>query len=383
MMRFYQFILKNVVQRKARSALTMIGVAIAVTAAVALVGIADGCERSFRELYDKRGVDLLVMRAGAPERISSTIPQRVGEQIRQLPGVRIVSPGLMDVVSFEEADLTRVLVHGWTFDSSLFDELRMLSGRKLEKDGDNGVLVGIILAKNLGKKTGDALEIAGREFTIAGVYESYNVYLNGSAVMLLPALQALMNRPNDVTGFEVMLDGAPNKKELIERVRREINALRSSSGRSWGIEAIPTEDYIKSTSQLQMVKAMAWMTSIIALIIGAVGVLNTMIMSVLERTREIGILRAIGWRKTRVVRLILYESMLLSVAGAAVGIVAAILLTRALTWWPTVNGLVSGEVSLQVIAQGFVIALAVGLIGGAYPAYRGAHLMPTEALRHE
>ncbi len=382
-MRFYQFILKNVLQRKTRSALTMIGVAIAVTAVVALIGIADGCERSFRELYDKRGVDLLVMRAGASERLSSTIPQRVGEQLRQLPGVRAVNPGLIDVVSFEEANLTRVLLHGWTFDSALFKELRILSGHKPERNDDKGVLVGIVLAKNLGKNTGDSLEIAGREFTIIGVYESFNVYLNGSAVMLLPALQTLMNRPNDVTGFEVMLENVPDKKELIERVRREINALRSSKGEPWGIEAIPTADYVKSTSQLQMVKAMAWMTSAIALFIGAVGVLNTMIMSVFERTREIGILRAIGWRKTRVVRLILYESVLLSIAGAAAGIVAAILLTRALTWWPMVNGLVSGEVSPAVIVQGFLIALAVGLIGGAYPAYRGAHLLPTEALRHE
>jgi putative ABC transport system permease protein len=125
------------------------------------------------------------------------------------------------------------------------------------------------------------------------------------------------------------------------------------------------------------------MTSAIALIIGAVGVLNTMIMSVLERTREIGILRAIGWRKIRVVRLILYESVLLSLLGAAVGIGAAVVLTRALTWWPVVNGLVRGDVAPAVIIQGFLIALAVGLIGGAYPAYRGAHLLPTEALRHE
>jgi putative ABC transport system permease protein len=382
-MRFYQFILKNIMQRKARSALTMIGVAIAVTAVVALIGIADGCERSFRDLYDKRGVDLLVLRAGASERISSTIPQRVGEQLRHLPGVRTVTGGLMDVVSFEEANLTRVLLHGWVYDSPLFDELRMVSGRKLEQGEDKGVLVGTVLAKNLGKNTGDSLEIAGREFTIVGVYESFNVYLNGSAVMLLPALQILMNRENDVTGFEVTLENVPDKKGLIERIRREVSELRSSKGELWGIEAVPTADYVKSTSQLQVVKAMAWMTSAVALIIGAVGVLNTMIMSVLERTREIGILRAIGWGKARVVRLILFESILLSIAGAVVGIVAAVVLTRALTWWPLVNGLVGGDVAPAVIVEGFLIALAVGLIGGAYPAYRGAHLLPTEALRHE
>ncbi|HTU21723.1 MAG TPA: ABC transporter permease [Gemmataceae bacterium] len=384
-MRFYQFILKNVLQRKARSALTMIGVAIAVTAVVALVGIADGFERSFRELYERRGVDLLVVRAGSSEHLSSSVPQQVGEQIRQLPGVRAVSPGLMDVVSFEQynANLTSVALQGWAADSFLFDDLRLISGRRLQAGDENGVMLGMVLARNLGKTSGDKLEIANHFFTVAGVFESFNPLESGSAVLLIGTLQALMDRPNQVTGFQIILEDAADKKALLERVRQEIESLRNAQGRPWGIAATPTRDYVRSTSQIRMAEAMAWMTSIIALVIGAVGVLNTMIMSVFERTREIGILRAIGWRKTRVVRLILYESVLLSIAGAAAGIVAAVLLTRALTWWPLVNGLIRGDVSPQVIVQGFLIALAVGLIGGAYPAYRGAYLLPTEALRHE
>ena len=382
-MPFYQFILKNVLQRKARSALTIVGVAIAVTAVVALVGIADGFQRSFRELYERRGVDLMVVRAGSSERLSSSIPQRVGEQIRSLPGVRDVSPGLMDVVSFEEANLTSVPLQGWAPESFLFGGLKMLSGRKLQKDDDRGVMLGMVLAKNLGKQTGDTLEIAGRSFMIVGVYESFNVFENGSAVLLLHSLQTIMDRPDQVTGFQVVLSDAPDKKVLLDRVRREIDELRSSSGQPWGIEAIPTEDYVKSTSQIRMAQAMAWTTSVIALVIGAIGVLNTMIMSVFERTWEIGILRAIGWRKSRVVRLILYESLLLSVIGAAAGILAAVALTHVLAWWPLVSGLIKGDVAPVVMIQGFFIALAVGLIGGAYPAYRGAHLLPTEALRHE
>jgi putative ABC transport system permease protein len=382
-MRFYQFILKNVLQRKARSALTMVGVAVAVMAVVALVGIADGFESSFRELYERRGVDLIVVRAGSSEHLSSSIPEQVGEQLRRLPGVRAVSPGLMDVVSFPEANLASVPVQGWAPDSFLFDSLKMLDGRRVDTGDDKGVMLGMILARNLGKKPGDTLEIASQLFTVVGVFESFNHLENGSAVMLLSALQTLMDRPHQVTGFQVVVENAPDKKALIEKVRLEIESLRSPQGRLWGIAATPTRDYVSSTSQIRMAQAMAWMTSIIALIIGAVGVLNTMIMSVFERTREIGILRAIGWRKSRVVRLVLYESLMLSVLGAGVGIGSAVLLTRALTWWPLVNGLIKGDVAPAVMVQGFFIALAVGLIGGAYPAYRGAYLLPTEALRHE
>ncbi len=186
-MRFYQFILKNVLQRKVRSALTIIGVAIAVMAVVALVGIADGFQRSFREVYEKRGVDLMVVRAGSVERLSSSIPEQVGKQIRGISGVRAVSPGLVDVVSFEEANLASVPLQGWAPDSSLFDELRILDGRRLEAGDDEGVMLGMVLAKNLGKKASDTLEIASRPFKIVGVFESFNVFLNGSAAMLLPA----------------------------------------------------------------------------------------------------------------------------------------------------------------------------------------------------
>ncbi|MGH7223179.1 MAG: ABC transporter permease [Gemmataceae bacterium] len=382
-MRFYQFILKNLLQRKARSALTILGVAVAVTAVVALVGIADGFERSFRDLYERRGVDLIVVRAGSSEHLSSSVPQQVGEQLRALPGVRAVSPGLMDVVSFEEANLTSVALQGWASDSFLFDDLQLLSGRRLRPSDEDGVLLGMILAKNLGKTTGETIEIANRPFTVVGVFESSNPLENGSAVLLIGSLQSLMDRPHQVTGFQVILENAPDKKALIERVRQEIESLRNSRGRPWGIAATTVRDYVRNTSQIRMAEAMAWMTSVIALVIGAVGVLNTMIMSVFERTREIGILRAIGWRKTRVVRLILYESVLLSIAGAIAGIVAAVGLIHALTWWPMVNGMIRGDVAPSVMIQGFFIALAVGLLGGAYPAYRGAHLLPTEALRHE
>src|SRR5262249_5390276 len=145
----------------------------------------------------------------------------------------------------------------------------------------------------------------------------------------------------------------------------------------------PTQKFVHGSLHIRMAHAMAWLTSVIALFIGAVSMLNTMIMSVLERVREIGILRAIGWRSSRVVRMVLGESLLLSLAGAAVGTVGAVLLTRWLTTLPTVNGLISGMVSPWVVAQGLLMALAVWLVGGTYPAWRAARMLPTEALRHE
>jgi putative ABC transport system permease protein len=132
-----------------------------------------------------------------------------------------------------------------------------------------------------------------------------------------------------------------------------------------------------------MAHGMAWVTSIIAVVVGAVGTLNTMIMSVVERVREISILRAIGWRKSRVVRMIVGESLLISVVGAVVGALAAWALTRWLSTQPMASAFLEGSIAPTVFGKGFLLALLVGLIGGLYPAFRAAQLLPAEGLRHD
>jgi putative ABC transport system permease protein len=108
-----------------------------------------------------------------------------------------------------------------------------------------------------------------------------------------------------------------------------------------------------------------------------------MAMSVMERTQEIGILRAVGWPRGRVMVMIVGEAVLLSLAAAAVGSLVAAVGLYALTRSPRVNGFVEPGLSAWVIVTGTAITLSIGLVGGAYPAFRAARLMPTEALRHD
>ncbi len=376
-MHFLTFIFKNTIRRPLRSALTIVAIAVGIGAVVALVGIAGGFERSFFDLYKGVGVDLVVVRAGAKQRLNSAVDEGIGAQIRSIPGVKDVIPGLADVLSFEEQGMYGVLVQGWIPESTVFKHITTLSGRSLKTDDERAVLVGHVLAKNLDKTVGDTIDLTdGEPFEVVGIYKSSNIFEDGAIVVPLKQLQRVMDRPGQVTGFSIQVNNHQDPA-AIEQVRKGVESLGG------GLTAMTTEDHVKSISELQLVKAMAWLTSAVALVIGIFGIMNTMIMSVHERTKEIGILRALGWRKKRIVWMVLLESVVMSLVGAFVGSVGAFLLVRLLTKVPTVSGVIDGRIELHNILNGFLIAVIVGLIGGLVPAIRATRLLPTEALHYE
>lgn len=376
-MRFLSFVFRSVMRRRVRSALTVIGIAVAVGSVVALVGISRESERSFLSIYERQRISLMVLRAGAAQRLTSALDERLGDKIAAIPGVHRAYAGLVDMMSLPQLGPVGVLVQGWSIDSDQFDELKFLEGRRLTPADTGGILLGKTLAESLHKKVGDKLKLYETEdFRIVGIYQSYTVFENGGIIMPLKSQQRIMGREGQVTGFAVVPEN-PADKASVERIRQAVLALDKN------LDVLPTEDYVRSTSEVRIVRAMAWLTSAVALIIGTISILNTMVMSVFERTREIGILRAIGWRRSRVVRMILLESVVLSLSGGVLGTIGAMLLIRYLSTFRAVAGMVGGTVDARTIGQGFLIALLVGLVGALYPAYRGAQLLPTEAIRHE
>jgi putative ABC transport system permease protein len=234
---------------------------------------------------------------------------------------------------------------------------------------------------------GDSLEIEGQSFSVGGIFRSSNRYDDNSAVVLLADLQRMMDRPGQVTEFQLSLESSEKTRgghrQFVERVRRDIENLRDEQGQLLSLAALTTEEFIKNNTEIKLTGAMAWITSAIALLIGSVGMLNTMVMSVLERSQELGILRAIGWTKRRIVRMVLTEAFLLAIIGAALGTVFAILLTQCLAWFTPLASFVRSDFQPRIIAGGFGLAGLVAVVGGVLPAYRGASLSPTEALRYE
>jgi putative ABC transport system permease protein len=375
-MRFLSLVLRNLLQRRLRSVLTVSGVATAVAALVALVGIARNYERAQREAYEAGGVDLMVVRAGSIQRISSVLDVQIEPRIGGVPGIVQASAGLMDVVSFPDRDLYGVIVQGLRTNSKTVLSLQMVSGDRVTSGDERSIMLGNLLAQTLDKSAGDSLEVVeGNKFRITGVFRSQHVLDNNSIIMPLEQLQSLMAREGEATFFAVST--ARHEREPVERLARQIEALAP------GLQALRAREYVDTSIEVRMAKAVAWLTSAIALIIGMIGMFNTMATAVFERTRELAILRAIGWRKGMVIRLILSESFILGAAGAALGTAVALVLTQVLSRMPASQRFVSGGIGVGVVLQGVLLALLLSLVGGLYPAYRAAQANPIEGFRHE
>ena len=349
-----------------------------------MIGVADVFEKAVGKLLETRGVDLVVNRAGVAQRIASSLNIRLGDRFLKLPGVKSVEPMLVDVVSFPDNNLIAVYVMGWDVQGHMYDELHFKSGRRPQSGDTRPVVLGAVLAETLGKALGDKVEIEGQAFTVVGIHQSFNLFENSMAVVALSDLQTLMDRQNQVTAFFIVVEESTDKKSRIDALAKEIEALKDEKGRKIGVSALPSQDHVKSSLELKVVQAMAWSTSAIALIIGIIGMLNTMMIAVFERTSEIGTLRAIGWPKARVVKMILIESLVLSVLGWVLGM----LMSTALTWILSISPanssvILPSSVSPEIMSKALVLAILAGLVGAAYPAYHAARLLPTEALRHD
>jgi putative ABC transport system permease protein len=129
-----------------------------------------------------------------------------------------------------------------------------------------------------------------------------------------------------------------------------------------------------------MISAMSWGTSLLAVLVGVLGVMNTMLMTVFERKQEISVLLAIGWKRSRIVRMILWESAMLGLFGGIVGVLMGVIGVKLLQETPAIRGLLEPDLSVNLMILSVVIAVVVGVVSGLYPAWRSSRLSPSLAL---
>src|SRR6516165_9215530 len=140
-MHFATLLLKNLVRRKARSLLTILGIAVAIGTVVTLRGVSYGFERSFRANFEHRGIDLVVVAAGLPDQLRSNLDEEIGPQIERIEGVRRVSSGLLELVNIARGDtVISVLVNGWRPGSAQLDDVAIVSGRAILPDDSRAIM---------------------------------------------------------------------------------------------------------------------------------------------------------------------------------------------------------------------------------------------------
>jgi putative ABC transport system permease protein len=390
-MHFATFILKNISRRRTRSILTILGLAVAVGSMVALLGVTANAEKAAIGAFETRRIDLVVQQAGRSSGLNSEFREYFVEQAKKLPLVEGVSAAVVNLV-----DVTReggytdpIMILGWRPDNFGYEDHQLLAGRKLQDGDRRKTMLGSTTAENLKKGVGDTV-IFGRPekdstenvYEVIGVFRSPVIYENGGAIVSIEDGRIITGM--EVSGFSVRVKKAsPDSTAEVEEVRSQIEALRDPEDPSVRLTARTPSEFADRLQQLNMVRALSWIVSTIAIIIGIIGMINTMAMSVLERTQEIGILRAIGWPRRRIMRMVLGESVVIALASALVGTLAAIAATYILALFPKVNGFIEGGIMPRVILQGFAFTLLIGILGGAYPAFRAARLLPTEAIRHD
>lgn len=376
---------RNLGARKARSALTLIGIAIGMTAVVALVSLSLGAQRTIERQFAKLGADvILIIPAGGlgeprPVKLELSVLKNivgvrsVGAVRREILPVRSAAvPGFLTVAGVQSFD-----------DNKLFGGLELAQGRPFLSQEDE-VVLGEGAARDLKVALGESITIQNRLFRVVGLLKLTKNDQDDHALYLsLEKLEELVDEKGLISLVFVRAAPDVDPTILVQEIQKVLR------------ESIAEREFIvQSSKQLSdlvsgVLTVLRWTLGAIAgisLLVGGIGLTNTMLMAILERTHEIGILRAVGAGRTHIVMLFLIESSFLGLLGGLTGLIvggaiAHSVAVAAQQFLRTDLFSVAFDGTLILGSLGFSIFL--GVLAGVWPAWRAAQLSPIEALRYE
>jgi putative ABC transport system permease protein len=370
-MTFLSMVLRNLFRQRMRTVLTVLGISVGITTVVALGVVTEGMKQTSGQLISTGGADFMVAQNGAADFSFSTVRQSEWDRIARRPDVASAIGVLYNITSvgsnpyFPEMGIRP-------------DQLSAVLGKPaagtLLTGAASEIVLGRAAARALRASVGDTVTLGTTQLRVAGIFDTSSTFTGGGGYLPLATVQRIASKPGTVTAVYVTVAPGARAKSVAASIERDEPTLATISSVS---------DYGKVDQGIAMLDAVQLAITLLAVGIGAIGVTNTMVMSVLERTREIGILRAVGWSRRRILASVLGEGVVLCLVAAVVGMLLGVLAAQAIVLVPSISSFLTPVYSPAVFVRAAGIALLVGLAGAAYPALRATRLTPMEALRHE
>ncbi len=383
---------KNLRRKKIRTGLTIGGVAIAVAVLVSLMGFDAGYQKSLTNDIDKMGYQVLVTAKGCPYEAATLMlkgggglrymEQEVYDKITKDPRIEKITPQL----AATEFDKDRqngqggIILYMGVSDS--YRELKpwskFKSGKWFSGEDADEVIIGYEAAELEQRSAGDQIFIPNLNKTlkVVGIFERTGTQDDGIVFMPLKTAQRIFDLPGKLSGIGIKLKNIGQMSDFEESLYNEP-----------GIQVISMAQ-VKGTifNLVSSSRAMTNSIAFIAILIAVIGVINTILMSVFERTKEIGVMKAIGASRLDIFRIIWLETTLICILGGVLGDIIAILGTsiveqiiRKVLPYAPVGKLVI--ITPSLLLGSFIGAVVMGLAAGIYPAYRASSMRPVEAIR--
>ncbi len=376
---------RNLVRRPLRSLLTVLGIAIGMTAVVGLLGLTGGVQRALERQFERLGHDLVLILPAMPQGAAPAPAVSFDlERIHSVPGVAqagaLLRQTLPIVTSKMQGFLAVVGLSSEMFPlAERFFERFELAAGQLPEEGS--VLLTQEAARDLKLNVGDVVSIANRAFRISGVLlPTGETSIEGAILMSLPTLWELVGRRDLVTLAWVVAQPGYDVEVLSASLQEALRPMGS-----FNVQSSRRLNQIIQGG-LEVLRAALTAIAAVALLVGGLGLMNTMYMAVLERRREIGILMSLGARRSQIWVLFLLEAGLLGLLGGGVGAIlgsALALSLAALIAQASEAQPFTPTISFSLVAFALLFSMGLGMLAGLLPAHRAARLSPVEALRYE
>jgi len=399
---YFKLAVDGITQKGIRSLLTMIGIFIGIAVVVSLISLGQGLQDSINEQFEKMGTNSIIVMAGSGLRgIGSAATPLTNydlDIIRKIRGVDLAG-GFISKISKVEFDneIKYLWVSGLPQDESreIIEDIGgygIRDGRDL-RDGDKyKVVIGSMVANGdvfkKGVDVGDKIKINDQKFRVVGIYKPFGNPDDDSSVGIpLETARELFDEPDELFVIMARTKDGFNTADVAEDIKEK---LRRDRGLKEGEEDFTVQTYEQLREGAGVVLDIVHLFLIgiasISLMVGGVGIMNTMYTSVLERTREIGVMKAIGARNSDIMMIFLIESGIMGMVGGAIGVVIGIALSKIVEYVAEQElgmVLLKANVSIELILGALTFSFLVGCISGILPARQASKLNPVDALRYE